>query len=76
MPTPPRQPPQTPTLDGFVQQIGALAQQLGINVLVIVGKDPVTNEQKLYGAKPAMEEVRDLVGEKFGFYGETSWEDR
>jgi hypothetical protein len=70
--------PNTPTLDAFVQQIGPVAQQLGITTLIIIGRDPQTGELKLFGesaAKAAPSDLRVLVEDKFGFSAEAVWND-
>lgn len=69
----------TPNLDAFVQQISQIAKQHGITTLIVIGRDPVTNEVKLFGgtaAKNAETDLRALVAEKFGLgEGETAWND-
>ncbi len=70
--------PNTPTLDAFVQQIGSLAKQLGIETLIIIGRDPRTGELKLFGetaARTAPSDLRVLVEDKFGFSTEAAWND-
>lgn len=71
----PVQPPNTPTLDRLVAAIKKYAIQLGVNQLVIVGRDPQTNETRVYGDKDN-EQLRALIAEKFALadVGDTSWE--
>lgn len=68
-----------PTLDAFVQAIGSLAQRYGVTSLVIVGRDPLTDEVKLFGETAARTDagIREVVQEKFAFDSEpvTAWND-
>lgn len=74
--TAPPPPPNVPTLDLLVKQIGPIAKQLHVLSLVIVARDPETGEAQLYGGPEARDDLRVLVAERFGLYdgGETSWE--
>lgn len=69
----------TPNLDAYVQQIGPVAKQYGITTLIVIGRDPITNEVRLYGetaASTAPADIRALVAEKFSLgEGETAWND-
>jgi hypothetical protein len=72
-------PPNTPVLQQFLQQIGPLAQRLGISTLVIAARDPQTSELGLFGSTESMAAVRDFVEQKFneklGIVAETAWND-
>lgn len=65
-----------PVVDQFMEMIKPIAAQLGISILVIAARDPVTGEAKLFGAPAAREALRDLVSDKFGFGSEVGWEER
>jgi hypothetical protein len=69
-------PANTPTVDVLVQQIGPLAQKLGVVSLIIIGRDPRTNEAKLYGSPAAIADLRSLIADKCQLFdgGETGWD--
>ena len=71
--------PNTPVLQQLLAKIGPIAQQLGIDTLVIVGRDPQTKELALFGSTEAMAVVRDYTeakfNEKLGIVAETAWND-
>jgi hypothetical protein len=71
--------PNTPALYQLIQQIGPLAQQLGVSTLIIVGKDPRTGEMNLFADTSSLVALRDFVEAKFveklGVVAETSWND-
>lgn len=71
--------PNVPVLNTLAVQVLGLAQQLGIQNIVIVGQDPKTGEVALYGTDAAKAAVRAKVEEVFGIndpnVGETSWND-
>jgi len=74
----PPPPVSAPMLDALVQQIGALAQKMGVVEIIIVGRDPRTKGVKLYG-DPKLNsdpDIRTVVADKLGLFdsGETSWE--
>lgn len=70
--------PNTPVLQALLQQIGPVAQQLGISTLLIVAKDPQTGELAMFGSTESMGTLRDFTERKFddklGIVGETAWE--
>jgi hypothetical protein len=72
-------PVSAPTLDALVQQIGVLAQKMGVPAIIIIGRDPRTSGVKLYG-DPSLNEdqdFREIVAAKFKLFdsGETAWPD-
>lgn len=71
-------PPNIPTLQSFINQIGPLAVSMNVTTIFIAAKDPVTGEIGIIGSVEAMGELRDAVeskfNEKLGLVGETAWE--
>jgi hypothetical protein len=73
-PQPQQQP--TPIADKFIQQISVLAQQMGIQNLVIAIEDPSNGVQKVVASKDGVDALRVAVGTKFQFsdgLGEAEW---
>lgn len=68
-----------PAIDTFIARVGALAQQLGIAHMVLITKNPASDEVRVNASPGAMDLVKATVAEKFGFpfddetVGETSW---
>lgn len=59
-------------LDQFVNQCAALAQQLGIQDVVIAAADPESDESRLVASPTGMANLKSIVAEKFGFEGDES----
>lgn len=63
-------------LDQFIGQCSALAQQMGIQDVVIAAADPETQEARLVASSTGMANLKATVAEKFGFEGDealTGW---
>lgn len=54
-------------LDQFTQQTSQIAAQLRIQHVVIAVRDPFTREVVLIASPGAMDNLRDIVAEKFKF---------
>lgn len=75
MPSTSTVPVPAPTVDVYIAQCSALAQKMGIAVVVIVAKDPATEAVRIAATKGAMDAVRGPVADKFGLIdgGDTAW---
>ena len=62
----------SPRLDQFVNQCANLAQQLGIQDVVIAAADPESDESRLVASQTGMANLKAIVAEKFGFEGDES----
>lgn len=51
----------------FVREVSALAQSSGIVHVVIVARDPSSNEEHVIASPGAMEALRNTIATKFGF---------
>jgi len=49
-----------------------LAQQLGIEAVVIAAADPESDETRLVASPTGMQKLKSTVAEKFGFEGDES----
>lgn len=67
--------PPTPAVQAFLNAIAPIAQQYGVNTLVITLVDPGDGQAKLFGALQALSELRDITAEKFGLFAgeDTGW---
>lgn len=77
MPAPVQQPKldPAPVLDALTPQLGALVQGKGVTMFVIIARDPQTGATRVLASNGAMEDLRDITAEKFGFSdgSETGW---
>jgi hypothetical protein len=73
-PAPPLAP--APTLDRLTPQLGQFVQQAGVQMFVILARDPQTGNTRVLASNGAMDDLRDLAAEKFGLSdgSDTAWE--
>jgi hypothetical protein len=75
-----QQPPQqdpAPILDALTPKLGPLVLGAGVKSFIIIARDPQTNATRVLASPGAMEDLRDITAEKFGFSdgSETGWGD-
>lgn len=72
-----QQPPKdpAPVLDALTPKLGPLVQAAGVKHFVIIARDPQTGATRVLASAGAMEDLRDITAEKFGFSdgSETGW---